>query len=56
MYLSHPRPNLSKDLNAFQVEAAWKLGQWDKLETLLESVSSGQILAKVTWYVLIIML
>ncbi|KAK6188750.1 hypothetical protein SNE40_004864 [Patella caerulea] len=27
------RPNWTQQLNAYRVEAAWKLGSWDKLET-----------------------
>lgn len=33
------RPDWGPQLSSYMVEAAWKLGDWQKLETFLESVS-----------------
>nr|XP_045585132.1 serine/threonine-protein kinase atr-like isoform X1 [Procambarus clarkii] len=49
------RPELEPSLNKYRVEAAWKLGQWDQLETFLKTSPSqaswgegvGQILLAV---------
>ncbi|XP_066955721.1 serine/threonine-protein kinase ATR [Macrobrachium rosenbergii] len=37
--LSH-RPELESSLSDYRVEAAWRLGQWNQLETLMEKGSS----------------
>lgn len=34
------RPQWVQHLNAFRVEAAWKLGQWEGLEQCLKAVRS----------------
>nr|XP_034325117.1 serine/threonine-protein kinase ATR isoform X2 [Crassostrea gigas] len=36
------RPDWSSQLSSYMVEAAWKLGDWQKLETFLESNKSTQ--------------
>nr|XP_053640480.1 serine/threonine-protein kinase ATR-like [Cherax quadricarinatus] len=49
------RPELESSLNKYRVEAAWKLGQWEQLETFLKTTPSqsswgegvGQILLAV---------
>ena len=34
------RPEWSQRLNSFRVEASWKLGKWDDLETYLKEVKT----------------
>ena len=38
------RPQWVHRLNAFRVEAAWKLGQWGDLEQYLKAVSTGIVI------------
>jgi len=40
------RPSWRAPLNAYRVEAAWKLGQWDKLETYLHGEVSAVIYSR----------
>lgn len=38
----------SSQLNVYRVEAAWKLGQWDKMETYLKAVGF-QMIVYIYW-------
>ena len=45
---AHLRPDWVRKLNAFRVEAAWKLGQWGDLEHHLKSVCNSVLLLVVS--------